>query len=106
MTKDSFNEYIWEQFSFLGSITIRKMFGGAGIYLDSVMFGLVDQDTVYLKADKSTIPEFEALGMGPFIYKAKGKPVRISYYQLPEDILEDQDQLTLWAEKAVKVSRK
>ena len=46
---DSFLEFIKDQFSVLGAITIRKMFGGAGIYLEGTMFGLIADDLVYLK---------------------------------------------------------
>jgi DNA transformation protein and related proteins len=104
---DSFLEYIKEQFSFLGFITIRKMFGGAGIYFEGTMFGLVADDTIYLKVNENNKAKFEEIGMGPFTYDGKkGKPIKMSYYQLPEDILEDTEELRQWAEDSVLASKK
>jgi DNA transformation protein len=33
-------DYVTEQLSEFGEITIRKMFGGAGLYFDELIFGL------------------------------------------------------------------
>ena len=41
---DSFLNFVQDQFSPLGLITIRKMFGGAGIYANGTMFGLISDD--------------------------------------------------------------
>jgi DNA transformation protein len=103
---DSFLEYIKEQFSVLGPIHIRKMFGGAGIFLDGVMFGLVADDTVYLKVDDSNKQDYIDNGMGPFVYMGKKKPIAMSYYQLPEECMEDIEMLRIWGQKAVTVAVK
>lgn len=80
------------------------MFGGVGIYCGELFFALIADDTVYFKVDASTRPDFEARGMGPFRpYSDHGETM--SYYQLPEDLLEDPDALRPWAEKAVAVAR-
>jgi len=103
---DSFLEFIKDQFSVLGAITIRKMFGGAGIYLEGTMFGLIADDLVYLKVDTTNKKDYENAKMAPFTYEGKNKTVKMSYYELPIDILEDQEQLKEWASKAVSVSLK
>ena len=104
---DSYLDYLTEQFSILGPITIRKMFGGAGIYFNGLMFGLVSDDCVYLKVDSTTQVDFENMGMEPFTYTGKkGTPIKMKYYQLPDDILEDLDELKIWASKAVDVATK
>jgi len=102
---DQFLNFIEAQFSFLGPITIKKMFGGASIYVAGVIFGIVADDVVYLKADASTQADYLAVGMGPFTYEGKKKPVSMSYYQLPEEVLEDVDALRSWAQKAVSVAQ-
>ena len=101
-----FLDYLQDQFSIVGEVSIRKMFGGAGLYFEGVMFGLVADETVYLKADAHTRKAYESKGMGPFIYDGKGKPISMSYYQLPEDILEDQDHIQDWALQAIQVAKK
>ena len=101
---DSFLEFINDQFSALGAITIRKMFGGAGIYLEDTMFGLIADDLVYLKVDTTNKKDYENAKMSPFTYQRKNKRIKMSYYEVPVDILEDQEQLKEWVSKAVSVS--
>lgn len=101
---DSFLNYIKEQFSSFGTVHIRKMFGGAGMYLDGVFFGIIDDDTVYLKADETTKQDYIDEGMPAFVYEGKNKPITLSYYQLPEDVLEDTELLRIWVEKSIQIA--
>lgn len=64
------------------------------------MFGLVVDDTLYLKADAESVGEFEACGLGPFEYVREGRTVRLSYYRAPDDMLEDRELAALWARRA------
>ena len=96
-------EYVKDQLGSAGTVTIRKMFGGAGVYLDGVIFGLIAADTLYLKVDDSNRPDFEACGMGPFM-PFEDEPYAMQYYEVPADVLEDSEELVLWARKAVEVS--
>jgi DNA transformation protein and related proteins len=81
------------------------MFGGVGIYARDVFFALIADDTVYLKTDDSNRPEFEAKGMGPFRpYGDDGEVMH--YYRVPEDLLDDAEELGQWAEKAIQVARR
>jgi DNA transformation protein and related proteins len=65
-------EHIRDLFAGFGPIAVRAMFGGAGIYADGLMFALVVDDVIYLKADDGTMPAFEQEGMSPFTYTARG----------------------------------
>ena len=102
----SFRTFILEQ---LGRTVVgirgRNMFGGVGIYGGELFFALIDDDTLYFKADESNRPEFEARGMGPFQpYGKDGE--KMQYYRVPEDLLEDAEVLGQWAEKAITVARR
>jgi DNA transformation protein len=77
------------------------MFGGYGIYLDDVMFALVADDTLYLKADEVSSVQFEDKHLPPFEYNKQGKFVKMSYYLAPEDIYEDPDTALEWGRLAV-----
>lgn len=57
-----------ELLGFIPGITSKRMFGGWGFYKDGVIFGIIVDDEVYFKTDKSLEPKFEALGSEPFIY--------------------------------------
>ena len=99
-----FVEYLKEVFVHFGSIQARKMFGGYGIYHKGVMFGLVADDTLYLKADDETAKDFEEKGLGPFEYDKGDKVVKMSYYLAPDEILDDPTEAASWARRSYEVA--
>ncbi|NND50660.1 MAG: TfoX/Sxy family protein [Rhizobiales bacterium] len=100
-----YEDFLRDVLSGLGPVTIRKMFGGGGVYLDGVMFGLIGDDTLYLKADETSTDRFEAEGKGPFIYQAKDrKPIAMSYWQVPEHLYDEPDELVVWARQAHNIA--
>ncbi|MHA1517198.1 MAG: TfoX/Sxy family protein [Alphaproteobacteria bacterium] len=102
---EGFKAFIADQLAGFGPVNIRKMFGGAGIYADGVMFAILDRDTLYLKADKTSSRTFADEGMKPFKYTAKGgKPIAMSYWEVPPRLLEDPDELADWAREAHRIA--
>jgi DNA transformation protein len=96
-----FIEFLKDQLAGFGPITVRRMFGGAGIYHDGLMFGLVADDVLYLKVDEASRRELESEGLSPFTYDTKvGKNVITSYWRAPERCLDDPLEMTNWAKKA------
>src|SRR5687767_7808866 len=63
-----FRDFVVEQLGRVAPVSARPMFGGVGLYSDGFFFGLIDDDRIYLKVDDSNRGEFEAAGMGPFVY--------------------------------------
>jgi DNA transformation protein len=98
-----YKAFVLEQLQVVGTVTARPMFGGVGLYHDGVFFGLLHDDTTYLKVDDENRPDYEVLGMEPF--RPPGE-VSKNYYQLPADVLEDREALRMWAEKAVAAARR
>src|SRR5579863_3256229 len=81
------------------------MFGGAGIWSEGSMFGLVFDSAIFLKVDEASIPDFEREGSKPFVYtraKSKGRVGRasLSYWRLPERLYDDPEELAVWAGRA------
>jgi DNA transformation protein len=99
-----YREFLEDQFASFGPIAIRRMFGGAGLFRDGLMFALVANDTLYLKVNDSNQADFEERGMGPFTYLRKSKMASLRYFQVPAEILEDPHELKPWAEKAFAVA--
>lgn len=89
-----------ELFSAYGPVAVRRMFGGAGIFRDGLMIALVADGELFLKVDAETVPAFEAERMQPFTYGKSRKRVAMSYWRIPERLLDDPDELALWARKA------
>jgi DNA transformation protein len=100
-------EYVSELFASFGAIQMRRMFGGAGLYADGAMFGLVSDGQIYLKADEATSPRFAAEGCAPFEYGTKaGKRAVMSYWRLPDRLYDDPDELAQWAKQALTVAQR
>jgi DNA transformation protein len=96
-------QYVLDQLETSGSITARKMFGGAGLYLDNVFFALIADDVLYFKVDDSNRPDYEKAGMKPF--KPFGeKSYIMQYYEVPVAVLDDREELQIWVDKALSVA--
>lgn len=91
----------------MGGVSIKRMFGGLGIFRDGMMFGMVMDDTVYFRADDTTKAAYEAEGCASFSYLAKsGRLMEMPYWRVPERLLDDGEALRLWAGEAVTASRR
>jgi len=86
------------------------MFGGAGLYLDGTMFGLLTRsDRFYLRVDEINQPDFEALEAEqfiPFEDDPKKSQMKMPYFETPADILEDEEALAEWVKKAWEAARR
>jgi DNA transformation protein len=101
MASDSaFIYYLVAQLEWVGPVKGRRMFGGYGVFLDGLMFGLVFEDILYLKVDTDSRPDFYALGLPPFTYVRGSKEIALSYYQTPDEALDDTEMLLVWANRA------
>lgn len=100
------NAAIEDLFSGLGSITIKNMFGGKGIYHQGLIFALEVDGEILLKADAYSAPDFANAGARQWAYDGKksGKPSKMPYWSIPDDALDDFDAITLWAHKAFEAS--
>jgi DNA transformation protein and related proteins len=105
-TSEAFLDFLRDALAGLGPVVVRRMFGGAGISCDGVMFALVADNTLYLKADAESRAAFEAEGLGPFVYEGRGKPVAMSYWRAPERLLDESDELLAWARTALAVAHR
>ena len=98
-------EYILEQFSDWGDVAVRKMFGGAGLFRDGLMFGLVAENMAYLKVDETNRKIFIEAGSAPF-KPFQNRPTMMSFFEVPPDILENPDELIRWAEVSLSIQKK
>lgn len=95
-----FVEYLTEVFELFGDIRARRMFGGYGVYHHDLMFGLIADNVLYLKADSESAGFFREKGLEQFEYVKNGKAMNMSYYMAPEEIYDDRDAARLWASRA------
>jgi len=95
-----FTDNLHEVFVLFGAVQARRMFGGYGIFHDGLMFGLVADEVLYLKADGISSSEFEQRGLGQFGYEKNSKTINMSYYMAPEGIFDDPEEAKVWASLA------
>ncbi len=91
-------EYIVGQLEVAGTVRSRRMFGGVGLYIDDAFCGIIGSDSgcLYLKVDDSNRSDYEREAMAPF-QTPKGT---MSYYTVPEHVIEDAKLLRAWVLKA------
>lgn len=99
------DERIYELFEPLGTVGIRRMFGGKGVYCDGRILAIVYQDELLLKADAETAPLFKEAGCRQWSYDGKnGKPAFMPYWSIPDEALDDPDIMTIWARRAYEAA--
>jgi DNA transformation protein len=98
MKHDSFTEFVLDQLAGMESVTCRAMFGGFGLYYRELFFGILHKGHLYFKTNDKTRPAYEQYGMNPF--HPSDKQTLKNYYEVPTDILENEEELILWAKQA------
>lgn len=99
-----FVDHVVEMMQTVGPVNAKKMFGGHGIFLEGLMFGLIADNDLYLKVDDKTRDDFLDRGLEPFSYYKKDKEFKLSYYQAPEETLEQVDAMREWGNRAYEVA--
>jgi DNA transformation protein len=93
-------EAIRELFDPVIRVSLRRMFGGHGVYADGQMFAIEADGLIWMKCDAATQPAFEARGLRPFTYAKNGKPYAMSYRELPDSAFDDAEELRGWVRLA------
>ena len=97
-----FGEWVREHFAALDPLEIKRMFGGAGVYANGLIFALLDDGVVWLKADEVNAPLLAEAGAQQFTYSTKdGAVMAMAYWSLPESALDDPDEAVDWARKSI-----
>ena len=103
----SLNEYVMRDLlDGLSGITSRAMFGGYGIYKNGKIFAIIADGQLYFKVGDNNRSDYEKYASAPFTYMNHGKPMQMSYWQLPQEIMDSKDQIEVWIEKSLSVGKK
>lgn len=103
ISSDEFLDYVIDTISPLYIAKARKMFGGYGLYINDKIFALIIQQELYFKA--GTFAEFfKKFDSEPFSYEKRGKIVKLPYWKVPSEILEDQELLEQWLNVSLQAS--
>jgi DNA transformation protein len=95
-----FSDYVLELLTGFGRVQAKRMFGGAGLFRDGVMFGLLLNDVVYFRVDEALAVDLKEQGSAPWVYTRNGKPREMSYWRMPETAADDPDEAVAIARRA------
>jgi len=91
-------DWVGEAMAPLGTVTLRKMMGGATLYLDGTIFAIVADDLLWFKADADSNAAWDAADCPRFTVTFKdGKVDTMNYRRAPDDVYDDADALRTWA---------
>jgi DNA transformation protein len=94
----AFVDHVLDLVSLAGPVQARSMFGGHGLYVGTAMFGLLDEDELFLKTDALTRARFVDAGCKPWVYTVRdGTSKQTSYFQPPDGAHEDPEAMLPWA---------
>ena len=96
--------YAWVQEALepLGPVRLRKMMGGATLYLDGTVFAIMDEGELWFKADAETNAIWDAEGCERFAVTFKDGTVdTMNYRRAPTDVYDDAEAMQRWAQLAV-----
>lgn len=101
---EGFQAFVLEQLGRVTRPSAKRMFGGVGVYADDLFIAVIDDDRLYFKVDGTNRPDFEEAGCEPF--RPYDDERTMSYYEVPIEVLEDQDRLREWTNKVIEVARR
>ena len=104
---DDFSARIVQQLQLVGRVSGKNMFGGVGIYRDSVFFALTADERLYFRVDDATRPAYESAGMSCFQPWPDDKPgfMMRNYYEVPPHVQRHREELCGWASEAAEIAR-
>lgn len=105
MNSDFADEVVERLQRVVSGLRARRMFGGVGLYSGEQFFGIVAFDRLWFKVDDSNRADYEARDMGPF-KPFPDRPTAMSYFEVPADLLDDAEELRVWAMRSVAIARR
>ena len=107
VASDSFAEFLREQLTPLGHVTMRRMFGKTGVFCDGLMLGMVTDNMLYFRVDDGNRDAFkEAEVTPPLNYRKQGLAIDLSFWRAPERLFDEPDELVSWARIALGAARR
>jgi DNA transformation protein len=100
----NYRTYVVDQLGALPALSTRRMFGGLGLYSGEWFFALIDDDVLFFKVDDANRDDYTSRGMKAFM-PFPGQP-SLGYFQVPEDVIEEAEELTRWARRSVEVAQR
>jgi DNA transformation protein and related proteins len=98
MRTDSFAAFVQDELGTLPGVRFRRMFGGHGVYLGEVFFGILFENRIYFKTNGTSRAKYVAAGMP--VFRPNARQTLKNYFEVPAGVLEDRTRLLEWAREA------
>ena len=96
-------ELVRESLEPMGAVTMRRMMGGATLYLGGTVFAILDDDALWFKSDGTSDAAWDEAGARRFTYaKGDGATGTMNYRLAPADAYDDPDGMRRWAALALE----
>ena len=102
-TNADFTLFVLDQLKGLGDFETKNMFGGVALLKNGSAFAKIKHDRLWLKADDRNRHEFEHAGMKQYTY-GKDNSRKLNFFETPMEVLEDRDELKVWARRSIEVA--
>lgn len=100
-------EWIREALEPIGTVSMRRMMGGATLYCDGTVFAILDDDELWFKADAQSDPLWEDAGCERFTFTMRDRRiVSMNYRRAPADVYDDPDAMLHWARLALAAGQR
>jgi DNA transformation protein len=103
----AFIDWVKEVFAPFGPITVKRMFGGGGVWLEGTMFALLADERVYLKRGANNAARIADEKCEEFVWTnpKTGRSIGLGYFEMPALAFDDEDTLKEWAAGALDAAR-
>lgn len=91
-------------------VEAKAMMGGYVLYSNGKVFAIVDDDILWLKGNEALREWYESRGAKQFSYMklskdgGERKVQKMHFYSVPEEVLEDREQMSEWIDTALSVA--
>ncbi|HET6236837.1 MAG TPA: TfoX/Sxy family protein [Acetobacteraceae bacterium] len=107
VASESFAEFLRERLATPGRVAMRRMFGKTGVFCDGLMFGMVTDNMLYLRAYEHNRAAFEEAASFPLLnYEKQGCTIDLAFWRAPERLFDEPDELVTWALAALAAARR
>lgn len=92
--------------STLGEIGYRPLFGGYSLFVNGVIFAMVSEGELYLRACEQCTDYFTKKSAPTLQYFKRGQPIQLNYFQVDEELWQDKNQLIQLSTSALRSARR
>jgi DNA transformation protein len=99
MINDKFVVFVLDQLKPLGNVQTKHFFASLLLSVNDTKLGLINGEKLFFHVDDTTRPKYEAMGMSH--YQPRPNFNKRDEYQVPPEIVEDQEKLLELAKEAL-----